>query len=404
MNSSQALIDISDHILNSINNLNQLEYNKNGRKYKFIDNGFQRIIQEDKHLIVNPNDLSMKASIISSYSILNSIDGGRLIRQYEEFCLCIIGVARELELNKWYENSNVVDYANNKFSPELVKSSINFGHKVNSNHLTIGYNLLVASKLNFFHTDHHLGSKLYGFYFIKFIKQYFGEDIMNDNGILIALKSFVHWGSIRLILYKLDVPNVYISDEEYLRFTLFPDPSPELKHEIFVKYPSGTSKFNIIKKCLLHLRQYKFSKIIEFPKDSKYDLEWIFKLCKDIESDPIKYHLRSNSKKLTQNPVNLSDVANTFNSEIVHTFNYIAIVFNIFNLQIENITKLTRIPAFDSINEPDLISKYQDTYDKIQFYTIKKWNNDDIILRLNCSHSLFHKVDELQKKYSLNEY
>lgn len=461
MNSCDALVTVSDQILNSIGSLNKLEYNKNGRKYKFIQNGFQRIKQEDKHLMINSNDLSMKLSIISSFNILSNIDNGRLIQEYPDFCLSIVGVARELELNQWTEDSNIIDYKTHssdsstndlesEFPPDLVKESINFGLKINKDHLNMGFNLLMASKLNFFHTDHHLGTKIYGFYLIKFMVDYFGSESINDPDILVALKSFVHWGNIKCVLYKLQVPNVEISDDEFLKFKSFPDPLPELKQEVWKKYPSGTSKYSLMKKSLLTLANYEFASLIVYPSEmldhaeninanadtstdsansgydedsrdieepesieqvDKFNCEWLFKLCLDIESDPLKYHLRAQSKKLTSNYVNLNALSNKYSNQINSLLSFISVIVTVFNIDnIDFVMKNSKIPKFEQIVQNNqfngnLIKQYQELANKINFYKTKDWSSDDILLRLGHGNSknLDQVIHELNSKYHVRE-
>lgn len=404
MDSSDTLVTFADHILNSINSLNKLEYNKNGRKYKFINNGFQRIKQEDKHLVTNTTDLDMKCSIISSYNILHTINNGELLEKYPDFCLSIIGVARELELNGWGESSNVIQYDEaNEYPAQLIHDALEFSNQIQPNHLEMGMNLLMASKLNFFHTDHHLGTKIYGLYLIKYMKDYFGEESINNPEILVALKSFVHWGSIKCILYKLGLPNIYLTDDEFLSYKTFPEPPQELKEEIWNKYPSGTSKYYLIKNALsLIIQTSDFAGLIPYPEDEKYSLDWLFKLCKDIESDPIKYHLRSSSKNLCEDPANLNELNQTFNEGTTNLLNLVSLIINIFDINLETLNKNSKIPKLENVQEPELRTKYQELQSKIQNYLDKDWNNDDIILRLGTgSISLTTKVKEMFETYKV---
>lgn len=404
MDSSDALVTFADHILNSINSLNKLEYNKNGRKYKFINNGFQRVKQEDKHLIINDADMDMKCSIISSYNILHTINNGELLEQYPDFCLSIIGVARELELNGWGESSNVIQYDEaNQYPVQLIHDALEYSSQIKPTHLEMGLNLLMASKLNFFHTDHHLGTKIYGVYLIKYMKDYFGEDSINNAEMLIALKSFVHWGSIKCILYKLGLPNIYLTDDEFLCYKNFPNPPQELKEEIWNKYPSGTSKFYLIKNSLsLIMQTSDFATLIPYPEDDKYSLDWLFKLCKDIETDPIKYHLRSSSKTLCEEPANLNELNQTTSEGTAHLLNLVSMIINIFGINLETLNKNSKIPKLENVDEPELKAKYQDLQTKIQNYVDKDWNVDDIILRLGTgSVSLTTKVEEMFDTYQV---
>ena len=85
MSTSDALITFSDHILHQIDNLQKVEYNKKGRKYRFVNNTFQRIRQEDKHLIIYPEDLNEKLSFYSAFTILYNIGEGEFYNNSHHF-------------------------------------------------------------------------------------------------------------------------------------------------------------------------------------------------------------------------------------------------------------------------------------------------------------------------------
>ena len=123
MSTSDALITFSDHILHQIDNLQKVEYNKKGRKYRFVNNTFQRIRQEDKHLIIYPEDLNEKLSFYSAFTILYNIGEGEILQQFPSFCCTILSLALELEKNKWYEveNSSIIHFKNAKYDPRDLK-------------------------------------------------------------------------------------------------------------------------------------------------------------------------------------------------------------------------------------------------------------------------------------------
>lgn len=407
---SDALITILDNILNQINDLNKIEYNKKGRKYKFVNNNFQRIREEDKHLIIYPQDLSKNLSIVSSYSILASINNGQILEDFPDFCLCIVGIAKLIETNQWYEeeNSSVINFtqSNFKFTPELQESALKFHQDFNDDHFKMGVNLLICSKLNFLHTDHHIGTKLEGYYMKYYINKYFGIDALNSNDILVALKSFVHWANIKGILYKLDIPNINISDELKLKFESFPDPEPDLKINVYERYPSGTSKFSLIRKSIDNLADFKYSKLIPYPTEANFDLNWLYNLCHDIETNPIKYHLRSSVKGLCADAINLNDLNSSHSGQIASLLNLISLIINIFNeTGSEYLLQNSKIPKFND----KLIENNKEYYDQlikvnenIVNYESKGWNADDITLRLATSsyRSLFDEVMEMRQKFS----
>ncbi|KAG7660605.1 uncharacterized protein J8A68_005871 [[Candida] subhashii] len=408
LSTSDALVEVSDHILNTIDSLSKVEYNKKGRKYRFVNNQFQRIRQEDKYLIINPENLDDNLGLLSAFNILSNINNGEILDQFPEFCVTILGMAQVLERKKWYEEENhcVLHIKNAKYDPrELAQIADEYilDHPITDQHIEWGVNLMIASKLNFFHTDHHIGTKLEGLYMRQFIEEYFGEDALNSHDVLIALKSCVHWGNIKGILYKLEVPNLSLSQDIIENFASFPDPLPELKMNIYERYPSGTSKYSLIRKAIDLLCDWKYSKLVDIPP--QIDFEWIFELCHDIESDPIKYHLRSSTKQLCDNPVNLQELNVKYNARIKQLLNLISTIINIFpETGGEFLLQNSKIPKFT----PDLISeeycaKLIKLQEQIESYEDKEWDVEDIVLRLytgDLENSLFERVMKMREKFS----
>ncbi|CCE41146.1 hypothetical protein FOB58_004530 [Candida parapsilosis] len=386
---SDALIYYADHILDEIDNLAKVEYNKKGRKYRFVNNAFQRIRQEDKHLVICPEQLDLKLSFYSAFSILINI--GDILNTHPQFCCTILGLAQELEKNHWYEeeNSSIIHFRNAKHDPRVVQHEADAFVKqfpITQQHIDWGINLMVCSKLNFLHTDHHIGTKLEGVYMRQYVEQYFGEEALTSLDVLVALKSCVHWGNIKGILYKLKVPNIDISPQLMENFANFPDPDQELCSSVYDRFPSGTSKYHLLYKSLDMLGlDFKYSHLITIdPKE--FQFEWLYNLCHDIEFDPIKYHLRAKTKQLCSNPVNLSELAMKHNSRMNKLFDLIALIINIFqNTGGDYLLQNSKIPKLDQ----KLIDRYSKLYQRfvdlakqIEAYEMKNWTQDDIIARL----------------------
>lgn len=419
VSTSEALIQILDLILNSIDDLNKVEYNKKGRKYRFVNNTFQRIREEDKHLVICPEKPEMDLATISSFFILYNINQGDILNKFPDFCLAIIGVAKQLELNQWYEeeNSSVIHYKNSKYNPLVVRDiALDYATQVEPKHITMGLNLLMCSKLNFLHTDHHIGTKLEGYYMKHFINEYFGPEALVSQDVLVALKSFVHWGNIKGILYKLDVPNVKVSDKCKENFSKFPEPMEDLKTSVYDRYPSGTSKYSLIRKSIDILGDWTYSKLIPYPKqenlDSEeesghdYSLEWLYELCHNIEKNPIKYHLRLSTKALCEDPINLGELLTKYSPNLKSLLELISLIINVFNeTGGEFLLQNSKIPKFTE----ELVKKNQVYYDRlvdihgqIDSYEKKGWELDDIILRLSGElrgYSIFDKVMLMREKY-----
>ncbi|KAK6460624.1 hypothetical protein DFJ63DRAFT_315289 [Scheffersomyces coipomensis] len=427
--SSDALIAVSDAILNSFTELNKLEYSKKGRVYRYVNNNFQRIREEDKHLVIYPQDISMNVGQASAFNILRNINDGQILNDFPDFCCSILGVAQQLEANKWYEieNSSVIHYNNCKFDPLDCKAECDEWlsyHPIAEQHILTGIDLLYCAKLNFLHTDHHIGTKIEGYYMKHYLSRYGnsledqendehhnnGLDIFNSPDILVALKSFVHWGNIKGILYKLAVPNINISSELKENFEDFPAPSEELKLAVYDRYPSGTSKYSLIRKSIDILGDWEFSKLLPFPSD--IELSWLYELCHDIEKNPLKYHLRSKSKELYVDPINLLELSQLYQYKCQVLLNLISLIFNVFkSLDIDGdfLLNNSKIPKFnENLIQPNLnyYNILTNIRDLIQDYTSKSWTPDDIILRLQHNNDsltdytcLFDKVMAMREKF-----
>ncbi|OVF05531.1 hypothetical protein A9F13_22g00759 [Clavispora lusitaniae] len=389
LSTSDALVAVADAILQKKDALSTIEISKKGRKYKFVNNNFQRIREEDKHLIVHPEDLSLNLSTVSAYRILDSISSD-IFSEFRDVCLTIIGVARDLEVNGWYEeeNSSVINHKVSRleYSPEEREKALSFVQGVTKTHLIQGYNLLYCAKLNFLHTDHHIGTKLEGHYMRNYVQEYFGEEALESPTVLVALKSFVHWANIKGFLYKLEVPNIDISKEEEDSFRRLPDPCEELLCNVYDRYPSGMSKYSLIRKSFDIIADSPFSKLIPYPEGDVFDLTWLYDLCHDIEEDPARYHLRSVVKRLSKHPVNLNELNQEKNANVKSLLAVLSLILNtVGETGGDFLLQNSKIPKFSQelIDEmPKYYKQLVDISDKIEEYRYKGWSPSDIILRL----------------------
>ncbi|QEO23384.1 hypothetical_protein [Candidozyma auris] len=376
MSTADALIAVADTIISRAEGLSTVAINKKGRKFKYVNDAFQRVQEEDKHLVIYPQDLSESLATISAFSILESIDT-RLFADFQDVCLTVVGVAGEIERRGWYEeeHSSVIPYKQSKFNydMEMRKKALEFAKGVTDQHLQWGYILLYCAKLSFFHTDHHIGNKLDDPYMRDYVEQFYGAKALSSPEVIVALKSFVHWANIKGILWKLRVPNLDMSESLIDKFSL------------------GTSKYSLVRKSLDILADSPYSKLIPFPEGPNYDLHWIFDLCHRIEADPIRYHLRASSKRLCTNPVNLNDLSKKYKTEVQKLLSVVSLVINIFQVEEgEALLQNSKIPQFTD----ELIDEYESYHNKlvaastkIDEYIAKGWDDDDIVLRLYNSNT-----------------
>ncbi|ODV96917.1 hypothetical protein PACTADRAFT_48707 [Pachysolen tannophilus NRRL Y-2460] len=313
---SANLINVAEQILQDSEKYgnNKLQYTKNGRVYRLINHeGFERIKEDHKFLIIT-RDYNFKEnlSLISSYYILKKIDENSksegddddLFAKHRDLCLSIVGAAREIELNRWYDpNTCVTTKDEASYDPEgMVEEALKFSKDITKNHINNGLLLLCASKINFFHTDHTASKKIEGICLRNLVLSLYGEKALNSEKIYNAIRCFAHWGSIRGILYKLELKSLYVDSDLQNNFRNFPNPPEYLKQQLYIRYPAGTSKYSLAKKAIEMISNSLYGKLIPIQTDMK----WLFQLCNDIEKEPARYHLRSSTKNLSKNPVILS--------------------------------------------------------------------------------------------------
>lgn len=408
ISTADALVIVADSILDKISQLGPVEITKKGRKYKFINNTFQRIQKEDKHLIINPDNLDKRFAVLLAYRILHGISPA-ILSEFRDLSLVIIGVAQELEKNGWYEeeNSSVINYKQLKFVyvDETARSAFEFARHVTPRHLEIGFNLLYCSKLNFFHTDHHIGTRLEGLHMRNYVEEYFGPGSLELPEVLTALKSFVHWGNIKGLLYKLDVPNMELNDEFKLRYSLLPDPPQLLKDYVYARPPSGTSKYFLVRKALNCIMDSPYSQLIPYPQDlESMEPKSIYKLCHDIQKDPVSYHLRADVKLLAACSVNLSDLSQKYEKNVKVLLQVIGMIINTFpNEGFEPLMQHSKVPKLtDQPQEThkEYFTQLVTIHERITDYEEKGWALDDIVSRLKCEEeSMYDRISSLRAEY-----
>lgn len=312
---SNNLVSVCDAIIqdqqNNLQKLNINEYSKNGKKYKLTSDGnFIRIQGEDKHLIISQSyeNFKFNYSILSSFTILKNC--GNILNDYRKLSLAIIFTSREIELNKWYDESSKITSIENA-SYDLISSieknendALNYISNIDLNLrnslINLGCLILTATKINFFQTDHNVTSPiLEGYTLRKLISENFGENALTSIDIYNSLRAFSHWCSIRGIFYKLNIPNLQINNLLIHNFKSFPQIPIWVNDSLYGRYPAGCSKLALVKKSLVLISNSIYGNLIKLPLD--LDIKNLLKLCKDIEVDPLKYHIRSGTLSLSLN-------------------------------------------------------------------------------------------------------
>lgn len=386
---SSALVQVADTILNRIHDLLAAEISKKGRKYKYVNNNFQRIREEDKHLVIHPEHPENHVAVASAYSILALVHPD-IFATHRELCLIIVGVARALETNRWYEeeNSSVIHFASLKGAPDAAetRAAVAFAAASSPLHLARGYVLLYCAKLNFLHTDHHIGTRLEGVHMRRYVEEYFGADALELPEVLAALKSFVHWANIKGILWKLHVPNMDVDDALRERFVAFPDPPEELVEHALERFPLGTSKYSLLIKALEVIADSKYACLVPYPTGPVGELAWLYDLAREIEADPIRFHLRARAKRLSLDPVNLQELSQRHHERLEGLLLAVSLVLSVFpDTGGDYLLQNSKLPRFSD----QLVSKHSEYYsrlllanDTIEEYELRGWAEQDIVLRL----------------------
>ncbi|GME87849.1 unnamed protein product [[Candida] boidinii] len=426
---STNLINIADLIINETQESkldSSNEYQKYGRKYvQIADGNFMRVRNETKFLIIGDTyaEYRQNLSILSSYYILKNFCGS-LLQDYKDLCLAIIFCSREIELNKWYEeNSKVVTLANAIYDPnECETEALNYISNCSSEkrdeYIKIGSQILCASKINFLQTDHHVAQpNLEGYALKELIKDVCGTEGLKSTDVYNALRAFVHWCSIRGVLYKLDVGgSLKLNTTLRHHFKSFPDPPNWIKETITNRFPAGTSKISLINKSLITIGNSVFGKLITIPQG--YDLDKIFDLCDSIQKDPVRYHIRAQESQLTSLPPN--EISNI----VPDLQRYVLLCASILHGSEGKIgSKLlvsSKFPRFNQVKNLDTYAQSHKISQRIkqlskskrqqnQYQNQNQNHNENSSLRILSNEEIYHEIgiapnnfSDLLKRHGLN--
>lgn len=289
--------------------LETMDYNKNGKKYRLTSGGkFIRVRGEDKHLIVAASyeEFQSNLSIISAYYILKN--QGDIIEKYRDLCLAIIFCSREIELNKWYDESSsmVSTLATSKYNPlHLEREALQYisgvSTELRQQYIDIGSMILTGTKINFFQTDHNVSSpELEGYVIRRIVSETCGIESLRNVNVYNALRAFSYWISIKGVFQCLKIPGLKVDDTLIHNFKTFPDPPQWIRDTLRNRYPAGCSNYALVKKAMIMLSQSVYGDLITLPKD--LDIKQLLELCENIENDPLRFHVRSQAMDLSVNP------------------------------------------------------------------------------------------------------
>ncbi|KAF6007577.1 hypothetical protein HII12_004467 [Brettanomyces bruxellensis] len=367
------LEDISRNLVNVCDSIIELSektqhgpsdfYCRNGKKYRQTSDGsFCRVQSEDKYLIVGRDytDFGQNCSLCSSYGILKK--QGSVLDDYPDLCLAIIFTSREIELNKWYDPSTkikFVDECNYNFhglEDEVLDYISGVSKSGRERYVKMGCNLLAATKINFYQSDHHVSwPKLEGEALQSLVKQICrDEEAISVKEVYNSLRAFCHWCSIRGVFFKLGIRGVNIDDGLKFQFRAFPEVDGWIKDTIYDRYPAGTSKFFIVKSALMAISKLTIGKLVAVPSDLQMDN--FFACCRQIEADPLRFHVRAATLKLSESsPLSASGMC----EELPKLLQFVSILYHsglpgvrsqfTSSSKLTKYSKLKHAPAFPSV-------------------------------------------------------
>lgn len=284
----------------------EMDYSSNGKRYRLTPSGkFIRVRREQNHLIVASSyeEYQQNISIVSAYSILKN--QGDVLTKYKDLCLAIIFCAREIELNKWYDESSsmVCTLQTSKYNPmDLESEALDYikgvSPQLRQQYINIAAMMITGTKINFFQTDHNvLSPELDGYVLRRMVSETCGGSALTDVDVYNSLRAFSYWISIKGVFHCLNIPGLSVDDQTIHNFKCFPKIPTWVGETIRNRYPAGCSTFAIIKKCLIMLSQSIYGEYIPMPVE--LDLGKFMAICKDIENDPLRYHVRAVNMELS---------------------------------------------------------------------------------------------------------
>ncbi|CDK26203.1 unnamed protein product [Kuraishia capsulata CBS 1993] len=307
------LLQVADDILASTDDAHSNSYMKNGRKYRMTNGGFVRVQEEDKSLVIEDGESDGSTALFSAYTVLSKT--GSVLVDYPDLCLSIMMTAREIERQKWYEsNTKVVDISESTYDPFALEDEAREyleSHTATADHLKDGCSLLAAAKINFFHTDHHVGKpKLQGIAMRKVVTKMCGHTnkCLKSEDVYNAVRAFVHWCSIRGVLHCLGLRTISIESELEESFKSFPEQPEWICESLKGRYPAGTSQYMLVKKSLTVISHSTYGALLSIPPNLVSEIHKFWKICEDIETSPEQYHIRSKAANLSLSPVTLSSL------------------------------------------------------------------------------------------------
>ncbi|VEU22021.1 DEKNAAC103047 [Brettanomyces naardenensis] len=383
------------------------QYSRNGKKYRQTSDGnFRRVQEENKYLVVGRDYSEFKKnySICSSYYILKN--QGSVLSNYRDLCLSIIFTSREIELNKWYEpdtkicNIDECHYDPSECETEAVEYISNISGKKRADYVKMGCSLLAATKINFYQSDHHVSSPTLEGQVLKELVMNIcaDESSLSSPDVYNALRAFCHWCSIKGVLYCLGMPHLAIDNTLMFRFRTFPKLEEWIKESVFERYPAGTSKYSLVKKSLITISHSAFGKVITFPKE--LDAAELFNTCKEIEADPIRFHVRAASLNLSESsPLEASGLCQDIDKYV----EFISIIFHAGSYKLSSkVSSSSKLIKYAKVKHKPLFKSVQHMANRMRgFERRAKLSNELLTERLGGE--VDNSVYEVVNKYALGD-
>lgn len=204
-----------------------------------------------------------------------------LFDTFPEVLMSIIAAAYKIAEFEWFDDSSYTVSAFVREDDDAVKLKfLSLKARMNSDHFQNGLNLLVATKVNWWQMNHHVGQGSLMGYAKKMVVAKFGEAAGKDRDVYNCVWKLGHWASTRGVLASLGVKEVGSKLRE------FPEPADDVKIRIR-GFPAGTAKVGFCFAVSIRIYMGMFYRIVGYLPNQMSIIE----LASMIYKHPARFHV-----------------------------------------------------------------------------------------------------------------
>lgn len=184
--------------------------------------------------------------------------------------------------NRWYdEHSNTKQSGGFEEGPGDRDKVKKLYEGIKAEHGQSGVTVLTATKVNFWLTNHHVGSGRFSGYMKKLMMLKYSENVANDPLVFNAVWALGHWGSSAGILGALGVEGT----GTIVGFKKYPSPADDVKMRI-ESYPAGTARVGVCQAIIKRINTSVFRDVLGAPPG----LTSLVTAINQINQHKVKFH------------------------------------------------------------------------------------------------------------------